>query len=194
MFRHWSGSQASNALSTSWWSSETDDEALERLSLDIFVTEFTTKAADQRASRGFLDRIQPLLKSDNLESSLVCSAKIVALASIGIRLKRKSLIIKTEKHYGSLLHNLHQSLYAETQCVSIETLYTAVLLGLYEVQNIQPIPRLYLTNRRIRSLFLAIHHLCNTLHTSEVYMRFFQVRGLHFVLNPADLCCNQVAI
>ncbi|PON27729.1 hypothetical protein TGAM01_v203496 [Trichoderma gamsii] len=124
---------ASKPLSTSWWSSETDDEALERLALDIFLTEFTTKAADRQASRGFLDGIQPLLKSDNPQSSLVCSAKTVALASIGIRLKRKSLIRKTERQYGDLLGNLHQSLYAETRCVSIETLYTAILLGLYEI-------------------------------------------------------------
>lgn len=71
---------------------------------------------------------------------------MVALASIGIRLKRQSLIRKTERQYGDLLGNLHQSLYAETQCVSIETLYTAVLLGLYEVRNIQPIRRISLTN------------------------------------------------
>lgn len=71
---------------------------------------------------------------------------MVALASIGVRLKRKSLIRKTERQYGDLLGNLHQSLYAETQGVSIETLYTAVLLGLYEVINIQPVPRFLLTN------------------------------------------------
>jgi hypothetical protein len=145
VFRHWSSSQASNAPSTSWWSSETDDETLEKLSLGIFLTEFTTKASDRQASRGFLDGIQPLLQSDNPSSSLVCSAKLVALASIGIRLKRKSLIHKTERHYGDLLGNLHQSLYAETHCVSIESLYTAVLLGLYEVRNIEPVPRLFLT-------------------------------------------------
>lgn len=109
------------------------------------MTEFTTKAADRQESRGFLDGIEPLLKSNGLECSLVCSAKIVALASIGIRLKRNSLIIKTEKHYGNLLRNLHQSLYAETQCVSIKTLYTAILLGLYEVRNFQDVLNLFLT-------------------------------------------------
>lgn len=146
LFRHWSSSQASNAVSTSFWSSETDDETLERLSLEIFLTEFTTKAADRQASRGFLDGMQPLLKSNSPQPSLVCSAKIVALASIGIRLNRKSLIRKTERHYGDLLGSLHQSLYAETPFVSIEALYTAVLLGLYEVRNNGPVPRLCLTN------------------------------------------------
>lgn len=49
-------------------------------------------------------------------------------------------------------------------------------------------------NRGLRSLFLAIDHLCSTLHTSEVFVQFFQVRDLHFVLSLADSCSNKTAI
>ncbi|KAL7905812.1 hypothetical protein GGI35DRAFT_471337 [Trichoderma velutinum] len=133
VFRHWSNQQASYALPTLWWSPETDDKKLEELSLRIFNSEFVVETVDQRPSRGFLDGIQILLMTIDSTSVLACSAKILVLASIGNRLGRKSLLIKTDRDYGNLLRKFHQSLSADMKYVSVESLFTAILLGLYEI-------------------------------------------------------------
>ncbi|KAL7783171.1 hypothetical protein V8C43DRAFT_309702 [Trichoderma afarasin] len=133
VFRHWSNQQASDTLPTLCWSSETDDKTLEALSLCIFNSEFVVKTVNRRLSRGFLDGIQLLLKATYSTSVLACSAKILVLASIGNRLGRQSLLIKTDKDYGNLLRKFHQSLSADMKYVSVENLYTAILLGLYEI-------------------------------------------------------------
>jgi hypothetical protein len=116
------------------WSPEVDDEEFEKSSLSIFIAEFVLQPVDRQLSRGFLDGMQLLLSGANPSPALASAAKILVLASIGNRMGRKSLISKTERQYVELLRTYHQSLSTETKYVSVENLYTAVLLGLYEVR------------------------------------------------------------
>lgn len=116
-----------------WWQPEVPDEKLEEEALGIFVAEFVVQSVDPESSRGFLDGMQSLLRSVDPQSGLARAAKLVVLASIGNRTGRKSLVQRTERQYGILLREYHGSLSIEADNVSIESLYTAVFLGLYEV-------------------------------------------------------------
>lgn len=105
----------------------------ERSALDIFLSNFVIEASDRHVSRGFLDGIQNLLHSLHPSSPLVQSAELVALASVGKRQEREELLEYTQLRYGSLLKEYQEVLASSKTGVSIEILYTAVCLGLYEV-------------------------------------------------------------
>ena len=77
--------------------------------------------------------MQYLLNQVDPSDVLPRAAKILTLASIANRTRRKSLIARTTEEYGNLLRLYLESLSTETEYVSVENLYTAVLLGLYKV-------------------------------------------------------------
>jgi hypothetical protein len=79
--------------------------------------------------------MQLLLEKIDSKSAFACAVKILVLASIGNRLRRKSLIIKTEKQYGNLLRTLHQSLCAETKWVSIEEFVHGYSIGPLRIEK-----------------------------------------------------------
>lgn len=116
-----------------WISPEISDNRLEEQALDLFLAEFVVESRDREQSRGFLDGMQSLLTRVNPDSSLASAAKAVLLASVGNRTGRKTLVDHAQREYGRLLHKFTHSLSGGAEVVSIETVYTAVLLGLYEV-------------------------------------------------------------
>lgn len=106
----------------------------EGAALDMFISNFVIEASDRSVSRGFLDGMQNLLKTLDPSSPLVQSAKLVALTNEARRQSHKELLGYVEARYGELLQAYRRILSASGNSdVSIETLYTAVLLGLYEV-------------------------------------------------------------
>lgn len=117
-----------------WVSTELSDETLEKQALDLFLAEFVVESRDREQSRGFLDGMQSLLAGVDPDSSLTSAAKAVVLASIGNRTGRQTLIDHAQREYGKLLQKFTQSLSRDVEAVSIEILYTAVLLGIYEVR------------------------------------------------------------
>jgi hypothetical protein len=128
-------SQTSPSPATHWWNSPTtDDDQLEAASLDIFLRDFVVQATDRDVSRGFLDGMPSLLRRlRSPDSDLPTAAKLVALASVANKLKRKGLLDSTRRRYCLLIQRFNRSLSLERGRISIESLYTAVLLGLYEV-------------------------------------------------------------
>lgn len=110
-----------------------EDDDLDQRALDIFLAEFVVESHDRKRSRGFLDGMQSLLANVSPDSSLRNAAKIVVLASIGNRTGRESLVKRAQVQYGQLLQDFTASLSQGSVGVSIENLFTAVLLGLYEV-------------------------------------------------------------
>lgn len=77
--------------------------------------------------------MQHLLTTRDSSSQLVRSARLVALGLIGTRNHHQSLIDYTFKLYDALLNGYCESLSLEMGPISIDSLFTAVLLGLYEV-------------------------------------------------------------
>lgn len=126
LFRHYQPAKLSTHIPS--------HSTLEGAALELFVSDFVIEAPDSTVSRGFLDGMQNVLKILDPSSPLVQSAKLVALANVATRQSHKELLEYVEVYHGELLRAYQQALApSEGPDVSIETLYTAVLLGLYEV-------------------------------------------------------------
>lgn len=109
---------------------------LEGTAVEMFISDFVVEASDRALSRGFLDGMQNILEALGPSSPLVQSAKLVALANVARKQGHKELLEYAEVCYGELLRTYQQTLLSSGESdVSIETLYTAVLLGLYEVRH-----------------------------------------------------------
>lgn len=126
LFRHYQPAKLSTHIPS--------HSALEGAALDMFISDFVIKALDRAVSRGFLDGTQNVSKALDPSSPLVQSTKLVALASVARRQSPKELLEYVDVCYGELLRAYQRALVSsEDSDVSIETLYTAVLLRLYEV-------------------------------------------------------------
>ncbi|CAM1507557.1 Fc.00g071980.m01.CDS01 [Cosmosporella sp. VM-42] len=133
LFRHYEPPRVTYKSPVCWWMPEVPDDILEERALSIFLAEFIVESRDRNQSRGFLDGMQSLVTKVHPGSSLAMAAKVLVLASIANRTGRESLAKRTQRQYGLLLQKFTESLSQETAVVSIETLYTAVLLGIYEI-------------------------------------------------------------
>lgn len=133
LFRHYGPSKDTHLSPIPWWSPEVLDEQLEEGALGIFITEFVVEASDRKRSRGFLDGMPALLASVDAASTLVSAAKLLALVSIANRTGREDLVKRAQRRYGILLKEYHDSLSQGVKVRSLESLFTAVLLGIYEV-------------------------------------------------------------
>ena len=135
LFRHYEPPRVTYGSPVCWWVPEVPDDKLEETALGIFLAEFVVESRNRQHSRGFLDGMQSLLPKVDPESSLAIAAKVLVLASVANRTGRESLAKRAQQQYGKLLQKFTQSLSQEAAAVSIETLYTAVLLGIYEVKD-----------------------------------------------------------
>jgi hypothetical protein len=77
--------------------------------------------------------LQIMLSHTGPSSTLAQAAKIVALANIGTRLGRSSLVQKARILYSDMLRSFRMMI-ANATISSAELLMTVVLLGLYEVR------------------------------------------------------------
>ncbi|KAH8810998.1 hypothetical protein F5884DRAFT_876054 [Xylogone sp. PMI_703] len=134
VFRHWSAPcQPSYAPSIFQALHDVQDEIQQDSALRLFVDEFVVVATDPSLSRGFLDGMQHMLRRVHPASALACTARILVLACIGHRTGKRSLVSKTQRQYIDILQIYSRSLSAQSTHVPVEDLYTAVLLGLYEI-------------------------------------------------------------
>lgn len=113
---------------------ETLDHArLERDALDMFFQNYCVESRDKSISRGFLDGIKSLITRAGQSSDIAKAARIVALSGLGNRLGESSLVQNTRRIYGDLLLSFQNTLSDPQMANTIESLMTAVLLGIYEV-------------------------------------------------------------
>lgn len=89
--------------------------------------------AQPSLSRGFLDGLPTLLHAAGPSSDLAGAATILALAAVGNRIGRPSLVYSTAQKYGNLLLSFQASL-TRPDVHKVHLLVTGVLLGLYEVR------------------------------------------------------------
>lgn len=112
---------------------ELDDAQIEQRSLMTFFNDYCERSKDRSVSRGFLDGLETIIVYAGQSSNVAKAAKIVALAGIGNRLLRKTLVQKAERLYCELLSSFQKRLSEKTLCNTVELLVTASLIGLYEV-------------------------------------------------------------
>ncbi|CAK7198238.1 hypothetical protein SEUCBS139899_000897 [Sporothrix eucalyptigena] len=126
IFRHWARPEVPVHV-------DVNDAEIETHALDIFMHEFVVEPADRALSRGFLDGMPALLSRAGPNSVLANAAKLMALACVANQQRRVALLSRLDNDYCLLLRRFHESLAAEGDHVTLASLYTAVLLGLYEI-------------------------------------------------------------
>lgn len=87
-------------------------------------------------SAGFLTEVPVLLKAAGPNSAIANAAKLVGLASVANRRGDSDLIKRTAIRYGSLLRVLEKLLSQSPAIPGAEVLFVAVLLGIFEVNNL----------------------------------------------------------
>ncbi len=102
------------------------DAELEESALAAFVYHYCLVP-----KRSSIENLQTVLPHIGISSNLARAAKIGALANIGTRLGRPSLVQKAQILYSGMLPSFRTMV--ATMSSNAELLMTAVLLGLYEV-------------------------------------------------------------
>ncbi|KIX07377.1 uncharacterized protein Z518_02030 [Rhinocladiella mackenziei CBS 650.93] len=123
-------------IAPSEWDNESsnfDDARLEEGALEAFFNDYCITSRNPTLSRGFLDGLQLLIAHAGPSSDMAKAARIVSLAGIGNKLGRSSLLRRTRYIYGDLLHSFQATISHRDQANTVESLMTAVLLGLYEI-------------------------------------------------------------
>jgi hypothetical protein len=115
------------------------EESASKSILAAFVRDFVVESADRKVSRGFLDGMPELLAAAGPLSELGQAVSIVETAVLGNQQGRLDMIDDAARRYCSLLRSFQTTLFRRETHVNIQTLMTALLLGLYEV-GIRPFP------------------------------------------------------
>lgn len=110
-----------------------NDMLIESRALAQFYKEFCVVASDRSLSRGFLDGLEGLIAHAGECSDIAHAAKSVVLACIGNQLGRQSLLDRSKHLYNNVISSFRLTLSNANTSNTMESLMTAVLLGLHEV-------------------------------------------------------------
>lgn len=93
----------------------------------------------QGSTRGFMDYLVPLMKSEASNSHLVHAFNACSLAHLGNRVKSSSVDIpdRALSEYTKALASTHKAILDPEQSKTDATLASVLLLGLYEVCSIE---------------------------------------------------------
>ena len=105
----------------------------EQAALASFLDDYCVSSKDKTLSRGYLDNLEYLLAHGDLSSDLANATKAASLASLGNKLGEPDLLLRAKASYSELLASVQQTMSNSTTSKTLESLATAVLLGLYEV-------------------------------------------------------------
>ena len=108
---------------------------LEQQALDIFIEEYCVEPADPTISRGFLNGLKSLIAYTGETSDVAQAARAVSLVGLGNRTSTPAFRRKAEILYGDLLRSFATTLSNPNTSNSVESLMTAVLMGLLEVST-----------------------------------------------------------
>ena len=100
-----------------------------------FFDEYCMVSSNRGLSRGYLHGLQTMIAKAGLSSELVQACTIIALANVGKKLGNAMYINRAEGLYSLLLRSFRLSISNEAIFTTVESLITAVLLGLYEVSS-----------------------------------------------------------
>jgi hypothetical protein len=106
---------------------------LESSAFQAFISDYCVSSLDCTISRGYLNGLQSLIVKAGPTSSIAQACKIISLASLGKKTASSLLLQKAEMLYVDLLPSFRSTISKEGDSTTIQSLMTAVLLGLYEV-------------------------------------------------------------
>lgn len=159
---------------------------LEQHVLAVFRDDYCIVPGDVALSRGYLRGLGSLLASAAPSSDVARAVKIVALASLGNKLDEPGLIHRAYASYPDLLRSFQVTMSKATTSDTIETLATAVLLGLFEVCSAVSFPLIVITSE-------SVEYLVQVIRANEVYPgeHSAHVRGVAAILTNEDTCSSR---
>ena len=111
----------------------TDEESIGEFALAAFFADFCFTTNAPLLSRGYLAGLKELLARLDPLSDVSRAARAAAFASLGNKLKDSNLTRRASLTYSNLLQSFQVTMSRKETANTIESLTTAVLLGLYEV-------------------------------------------------------------
>ncbi|KAL5084634.1 hypothetical protein Trisim1_012516 [Trichoderma cf. simile WF8] len=108
--------------------------------LESFIRNFVVQPSDERNSRGFLHGLQEMIRSAPVSSDLVRAVSAVSIACKGNCDGDLAALTHAAEEYGDILRSFRGMLLRNTTAWSPQILITAVILGLYEIVNIDHTP------------------------------------------------------
>ncbi len=118
------------------WSSELqrlDWPSIEEDARRVFFADYCIVSPNQDISRGYLSGLQAMIHKAGITSDVAKSCTTIALASLGRKLQDHRILRKAQNLHTSLLRSFSLSISNGDTFISVESLITATLLGLYEV-------------------------------------------------------------
>ena len=110
-----------------------NDSDVNQIALATFLDDYCITSKDKTLSRGYLDSLGSLLAHGQSSSDLSKAAMVAALASFANKIGDPRLLHRAKESYSDLLVAFQSTMSNRVTASTIESLATAVLLGLYEV-------------------------------------------------------------
>lgn len=98
-----------------------------------FFDDYRVYSPDQAVSRGYLNGLPDMISKAGLNSDVTKACTTIALASLGKKITDQGIFERAQRMHTSLLRSFSLSISSGGTFVSVESLITATLLGLYEV-------------------------------------------------------------
>lgn len=115
------------------WPYATDDFWINQLALSEFFNDYRLVPKENYLSRGYLAGLETLLADTGPSSDVAAAARTVALASLANKHRDPLLSQSAGKEYSKLLRAFSITMSKPESSGTVESLTTAVLLGIYEV-------------------------------------------------------------
>ncbi|RDW59099.1 hypothetical protein BP5796_12023 [Coleophoma crateriformis] len=107
--------------------------AIKHNARSAFFNDYCITSKDQTLSRGYLNGLETMITKAGPTSEVAKACTIIALASLGKKVGDPMFLHAAENLHSLLLRSFRLSISNETASASVESLITAVLLGLYEI-------------------------------------------------------------
>jgi len=127
---------------------------IESSAFQTFTFDYCISSSNRAVSRGYLNGLVSLIEKAGPASIIAQSCKVISLANLGKKAASPILLQKAETLYFDLLPTFRWTISNERKSTTIQSLITAVLLGLYEVSIAcgQVINTLFDVDRSLRLL------------------------------------------
>ena len=110
------------------------ESEVESFALAAFLEDYCVVSTNRVLSRGYLDGLESILAQADPSCDVAQASKIMALVNFGNRWHRPALVHKARVIYSALLSSFRKTMSNNSTSRTIQSLLTAVLLGLYEVR------------------------------------------------------------
>lgn len=119
------------------WSTELewlDWPSIEEDARLAFFADYCIVSPNQAISRGYLSGLQAMIHKAGATSDVAKACTTIAVASLGRKIKNQTILQRAQNLHAALLRSFSLSISnGEDKFISVESLITATILGLYEV-------------------------------------------------------------